>query len=205
MARKSNIRQTRDKFIILTNGEQSETNYFNLLKSRKSIYDVEVKFVNADPIGLVDNAEKLLPSANQIWYVFDIDYTYKDKRLLPALNKAKKIGVKIAYSNMAFEVWLISHFQQCEKHLETKDHAEILTKLLKQEGYAFEYKKSDDAVLKKIFIPKYKEATANAKIVFQKKVKQFRETHGENADFSIWEWNSSTNIFKLIEALQLSH
>lgn len=135
MARKSNIRQTRDKFIILTNGEQSETNYFNLLKSRKSIYDIEVKFVNADPIGLVDNAEKLLPSANQIWCVFDIDYTYKDKRLLPALNKAKKIGVKIAYSNMAFEVWLISHFQQCEKHLETKDHAEILTKLLKQEGY----------------------------------------------------------------------
>lgn len=108
MARKSNIRQTRDKFIILTNGEQSETNYFNLLKSRKSIYDIEVKFVNADPIGLVDNAEKLLPSANQIWCVFDIDYTYKDKRLLPALNKAKKIGVKIAYSNMAFEVWLIS-------------------------------------------------------------------------------------------------
>ena len=104
MARKSNIIQTRDKFIILTNGEQSETNYFNLLKSRKSIYDIEVKFVNADPIGLVDNAEKLLPSANQIWCVFDIDYTYKDKRLLPALNKAKKIGVKIAYSNMAFEV-----------------------------------------------------------------------------------------------------
>ncbi len=204
MARKSGNRQTRDKFIILTNGEQSETNYFTILKSHKSIYDVEVKFINADPIALVDNTEKLLHTANQVWCVFDIDYTYKENRLLPALKKARTTGVKIAYSNMAFEVWLISHFQKCEKYLEVKDYAEILTKFLKQTGYAFEYNKSDEVALKKIFIPRYKEATTNAKIVFQKRVKQFRETHNENAELPIWEWNSSTNIFKLIEALHLS-
>ena len=43
MARKIDTRKTRETFVIITNGKKSEHNYFNLLKSYKSIYEVKDK------------------------------------------------------------------------------------------------------------------------------------------------------------------
>ena len=205
MARKTNSLKQRDTFYIITNGEQTETNYFKLLKSRRSIYNVKIEFQNDEPLELVNHAEKYLDAANQVWCVFDIDYTHKDNRLVPALNKATKIGVNIAYSNMAFEVWLISHFEKCEKILGTKDHTQILNEYLKTMGYKNVYSKADTEMLKKYFIPLYTTAIENAKVVYQKLVKAHLEKYGPNSKFPIWDWNSSTTVYKLVEALKLQN
>ena len=205
MARKTNTLKQRDTFYIVTNGEQTETNYFKLLKSHRSIFHVKIDFQNNDPIELVNHAEKYLDTANQVWCVFDIDYTHKDKRLIPALNKAAKIGVHIAYSNMAFEVWLISHFEKCEKPLDTKDYSKILNEHLKTFGCKNAYDKADANMLKKYFIPRYTTAVENAKVIYQKLVKTHLEKLGPNSRFPIWDWNSSTTVFKLVEALKLQN
>lgn len=73
---------TRDEFHIITNGEQTEYNYFTLLKGKQSPYDVKVEFQNADPLGLVEYANRYTSSSNQVWCVFDIDYTYEEGRLI---------------------------------------------------------------------------------------------------------------------------
>lgn len=86
MVRKSDKLVVKNKFYIITNGEQTEYNYFNLLKAKRSVYDVKVIFENADPLGLVQYAQRYVAEANQVWCVFDIDDTYKDKRLVPALQ-----------------------------------------------------------------------------------------------------------------------
>lgn len=67
MSRKTKKINTRDKFYIITNGEQTEKNYFDLLKSKKSIYDMKVLFINDSPLNLVKHASIYVNDANQVW------------------------------------------------------------------------------------------------------------------------------------------
>lgn len=203
MARMNKKIPSLGKFYIVTNGKSSEQNYFNLLKSKKSIYNVKAIFQNNDPMGLVEFA-KTLKDANQIWLVFDIDYTYKDKRLIPAITEAKKFGFKYAFSNLAFEVWLISHFQKCDRELDTNGHKRILDEFLSKQKTGLTYDKADKELLKKYFVPNYKEAVINAKIVHQERIKEHNEKYGNSSNPRIWEWNSCTTVYKLVEAMKLS-
>ncbi len=201
--RKSNERKAKNDFYIITNGAQTESNYFDSIKAKKSIYSVRIVFSNRDPIGMIEDAKEVLPKANQVWCVFDIDYTHRDNRLVPALKEARKFGIKIAYSNKAFEVWLISHFEQFKAKRSLSEYANILTKHLYALGCREKYDKVDKKLLKSYFIPRYKDAVINAKIVYQKYDKEFNES-GHKADLPpIWEWDASTTVYKLIEALQL--
>lgn len=203
MARRKDVCKAKNDFYIVTNGAQTEMNYFNLIKSKKSIYSIRTVFSNRDPIGMVEYAKSFLPNANQVWCVFDIDYTYRDNRLIPALEEARKSGIKIAYSNKAFEVWLISHFEQFKAKKYLSEYANILTKHLKESGYQGKYDKVDEKLLKNYFIPKYKDAVVNAKIVYQKYDREFCKRAQEEEMPPIWDWDASTTVYKLIEALQL--
>ena len=205
MARNIKERKTRDTFYILTNGKETEYNYFDLLKSKKSIYDVKVIYAHKDPYDLIEQAKTYLSNANQVWVVFDIDSTYEENRLIPALKLANQYGVKYAYSNLAFEVWLIMHFKECFKEMDTKAHKRVLDKYLSEKQSRLSYSKTDKEILKKYFIPYYKIAMNNAKINYQNRVAEHNQRYGENSQMKIWEWNSSTNVYKLIEALKLTN
>lgn len=54
MSRRQKNLQVRNKFYILTNGKETEKNYFELLKCKRSIYDVKVEYHNYDPYKLVE-------------------------------------------------------------------------------------------------------------------------------------------------------
>lgn len=205
MARNTKERKTRDKFYIITNGKETEYNYFTLLKSQKSIYDVKIVYANKDPYGLIEYAKSYLTNANQVWVVFDIDNTYEEDRLIPALKLATQYGVRYVYSNLAFEVWLIMHFQECSKEMDIKGHKRVLDKYLSEKQVGLSYSKNDKALLKKYFLPYYKTAMNNAKINYQSRVANHNQRYGENSQMKIWEWNSSTNVYKLIEALKLTN
>ena len=202
--RRSGQQKVRNNFYIITNGEKTEKTYFDLLKkTKRRLYSVNVIFENADPPGLVEYAKDFLKNANQVWCVFDIDYTHKDKRLVPALNLAKQYGIKIAYSNKAFEVWLISHFKEFDAKLSIEKYAEVITKHIKENGYQGTYNKTNEALLKTYFIPHYKDAVEKAKVVYQRYVKKYHEECKPNSEMPIWEWDASTTVFKLVEALKL--
>lgn len=204
MARRQNLIRQRSKFYIITNGKETEYNYFNALKSKKSTYDVCVTFANKDPIGLVQYAQDYLTESNQVWVVFDIDSTYEEKRLVPAIKLVQTTGVKYAFSNLAFEVWLISHFRKCEQSLDTDGHKRLLDEYLNDKKKGLTYEKADEESLCKYFIPYYKTAVNNAKIVYQKKKVEHENRYGSNSQPRIWEWNSCTTVYKLVEALKLS-
>lgn len=204
MSRRKNLMNQRNEFVIITNGKETERNYFTALKSKKSPYDVTVLFENADPLGLVEYAKNYLDNSNQIWLVFDVDCTHQDGRLVPALSQADKIGVKCAFSNLAFEVWLISHFKLCEQELNIDGHKRILDKYLSEKKKGLVYEKNDIEILKKYFIPYYKTAINNSKIVYQRRTIAHEEKYGQNSKPKIWEWNSCTTVYKLVEALKLS-
>lgn len=90
MARKSKKLQIRNTFYILTNGKETEKNYFDLIKSNKSIYDVKIEYHNLSSLQLVKYG-LTIPNANQIWCVFDIDNTMEENILISTINLAKKI------------------------------------------------------------------------------------------------------------------
>lgn len=204
MARRKNLINQRNKFYIITNGKETEYNYFTALKSKKSTYDVSVLFDNADPLGLVEYAQRFINESNQVWVVFDVDYTHKDGRLIPALKMAEETGVKYAFSNLAFEVWLISHFDKCENKLNVDAHKRLLDKYLSEKKKGLAYEKSDIDLIKKYFLPFYKTAINNAKIVHQKRKMAHEKLYGPNSRPEIWKWNSCTTVYKLVEALKLS-
>ena len=186
MARSIKEIKTRDTFYILTNGKETEYNYFDLLKSKKSIYNVKVIYFHKDPYALIEQAKTYLSNANQDWAVFDIDNTYEENRLIPTLKLASQNGIKYAYSNLAFEVWLIMHFKECFKEMDTKEHKRVLDKYLNEKQAGLSYNKSDKEILKKYFIPYYKTAMQNAKINYQSRVAEHNR-YSENTQMKIWE------------------
>lgn len=123
--------------------------------------------------------------------------------MIPALKQAENSGIKIAYSNVAFEVWLISHFGKCKTTLQLDDYADELNNLLKASGRNKTYSKSDEKLLKDCFIPNYKKAIENSKIIYQNYVKTHNAKY-RNQRQPIWEWVSSTTVYKLVEALKLN-
>ena len=204
MPRNKRSLDARSKFYILTNGRETEKNYFDLIKSKKSIFDAKVEYQNSNPVQLVRYASQYLREANQVWCVFDIDNNFNDGTLIQAIKLAEETGVQIAYSNIAFEVWLLSHYQKVESSYDNTRLIRQMDKLLRDElRLNRDYDKSDKELLKKHFLPKLDDAIVNSKVIYQRKVKQHEQEYMGNKNYRIWEWNSSTNVFQLIEALKL--
>lgn len=196
--------KARDTFYILTNGKETEKKYFELIKSKKSIYDVKIEYHNDDPLNLVRIASSLVKQANQVWCVFDIDNTFEENSLVPAIKLAEENNINIVFSNIAFEVWLLSHYKLVEKRMNNKQLIKEMDDLCKKEFKIINgYDKSNKEILKTYFIPKIKDAITNAKINYQKRVLQHEKQYSGNQRYRIWEWNSCTNVYMLIEALKL--
>ena len=80
----------------------------------------------------------------------------------------------------------------------------LFNKLLKKNGYSGTYDKTNESLVKDYFIPHYKDAVENAKVVYQRYVKKHHEEFGLDSAMPIWKWDASTTVFKLVEALKLS-
>lgn len=78
-----------------------------------------------------------------------------------------------------------------------------LDKLLESKRYNNGYSKADEKVIKSIFLPQINTALTNAKIVHQERIKEYHETHNDD-NFPYCEWNSFTDVYRLVEALKLN-
>lgn len=75
---------------------------------------------------------------------------------------------------------------------------------LNSQKAGLKYDKTSEEQLKKYFIPYYETAVENAKVVYQTRMKEHKQRYGEDSKPRFWEWNSSTNVYKLVEALKLT-
>jgi len=127
LRRRVNFRDIRSRFLIVCEGTQTEPNYFNRFRVPKRVVKV---------VGLGQSTSKLVSETiklalrnrfkfDQVWCVFDRD-RYPAKNFCDAINLAKDNGVKVAYSNEAFELWFVLHFQ----YLDTAQSRENLVRML---------------------------------------------------------------------------
>ena len=121
------------------------------------------------------------------------------------MNLAKTNEIGVAFSNAAFEVWLIDHFKQFETEKDADALQVILDKLLKENGYSKGYAKNDAEVITKVFLPLLDDAVQNADVVHQKRVLEHKESGRSDDSLPFCSWNSYTNVHKLVEALKLEN
>ena len=127
--RKKDTKEVKKTFLIVCEGEKTEPNYFRSFRVPTVTIKIE---------GLGENPSKLVQSANvlkseddydKVWCVFDRDdWTKEDFN--NAISSAEKYDFKVAYSNEAFELWYVLHFEFLHTGIPRDNYIKKLTSLL---------------------------------------------------------------------------
>jgi len=129
LRRRINFREVRQRFLIVCEGEKTEPNYFRSFRVPRDVVDVR---------GLGDNTLNLVKKAlelrrdddyDQVWCVFDRD-DFPTQNFNAAVELARKSGLHVAYSNEAFELWYLLHFNYHDTAISRRDYITKLSKLL---------------------------------------------------------------------------
>jgi len=116
----------------------------------KSLVDFTLDFIETEKIDLRED---------ECWVVFDKDDF--NRNFNNAINKAKKNGLHVAYSNESFELWFLLHFSFTDSAVRRQDYNNKLTenyrKLTGDKKYKYDKVKS---VLSLVELIKNKELDA---------------------------------------------
>jgi len=158
--RRVNIREIRQRFLIVCEGEKTEPNYFRSFCVPKVVIDIEG--LGKNPSSLVEEARKLQVQEDydQIWCVFDRD-SWTEADFNSAIRDAQAEGFEVAYSNESFELWYILHFEFLNTGIPRSDYIHKLTYLL-----GCEYQKNSESIYNKI-INRQTTAIKNAENLFK--------------------------------------
>ena len=144
--RRVGTRELRQKFLIVCEGKETEPNYFKSFRVPKDVIDVQGFGYN--PSKLVERAKELNTQNkgeyDQVWCVFDRDDSPKED-FNNAIANAKRERFKVAYSNEAFELWYVLHFEFLDTGITREDYNKKLNMHLKQQ-----YKKNSPKIYEQI-------------------------------------------------------
>ena len=151
--RRFDSQDINQKFLIVCEGAKTEPNYFSSFQGPKLIVDATGHGVT--PRQLVDIALDLGKQDNydQLWCVFDRDDWTADD-FTGGMQRAESQGLRVAYSNQAFELWYLLHFHYYDTSMPRSDYIEKLNELLPAP-----YRKNDTEIYNQLL---WRQATAVA-------------------------------------------
>lgn len=140
------------RFLIVCEGEKTEPNYFRAFTERWSeVKEIKVAGCGCSTCQLINEAKKIQEkleherqvSFDRVWLVFDKD-EFKDFN--KAIEDAKKEGMNCAWSNQAFELWYVLHFQYLVTGVDRKQYIEMIEDKVRKASKSkkFKYKKNDE-------------------------------------------------------------
>ena len=105
----------RCSVLIVCEGTKTEPNYFEAFAEKQQgviVYDIEVKGLGRGTKDVVEKAIDLKNKNNydRVWAVFDRD-EFPAKDFNEAIAMGQKNSIEVAWSNEAFELWYLYHFQ----------------------------------------------------------------------------------------------
>ncbi|TRV05162.1 MAG: RloB domain-containing protein [Microcystis wesenbergii Mw_MB_S_20031200_S109] len=201
LRRQTKTRETRKRFLIVCEGEKTEVNYFKAFTVPKKI-EVMVKGEGKNSLSLVEKAIKIIDnlkkddSFDQIWCVFDKDNCSKEQ-FNQAERLAKQKNIKIAYSNEAFEIWFILHFQYLDIATSRSEYLKILTTQMKKYGLLNEeekYEKNREDMYEKLKPYQTTAITNAAKLIHDR----------DEAKKHPFDANPSTTVQELVQELNIN-
>ena len=191
LRRVSSTRVVKKSFLIICEGENTEPDYFNAFRLTSANIKAVGQGINT--IGLVQKAitikeeERRKGSTfDQYWVVFDKD-DFPNNDFNNAISLAQQNGFMVAYSNQAFELWFLLHFNLIQGPLHRNQYLPKLNNNL-----TFQYSK-DRGIGSKMYnelLSKQSEAIKNANIILQ----QMQDVSPALAE-------SSTTVHLLVEEL----
>lgn len=127
--RRKDFKLIRKSFLIVCEGEKTEPNYFSKFRIRGRT--VDVRGIGANTDSLVREAIKLKTKGayDQVWCVFDRD-SFPAVNFNAAFTLAAANDIEVAYSNEAFEIWYLLHFNYHDSATSRTLYQEMLTKRL---------------------------------------------------------------------------
>lgn len=185
-------------FLIVCEGVKTEPNYFRALEKDLPRGTIEIKIdgTGRNTIGLVNYAisqrDCALRKFDRVWVVFDKD-DFPDENFNGAIIKASSNDINCAWSNEAFELWFLLHFQYVNTGMNREEYKEYLEREIKRKsGNAnYEYLKNDPntfSILK----------THGNQIQAIEWAKQLKQTHIDERHAT---HNPCTRVHELIEEL----
>lgn len=179
--------QNRDRILIVCEGEETEQHYFEGFR----LTNVTVKGTGYNTDSLIRKAIELRDQAirakekyDQVWCVFDRD-SFSPETYNNAFILARTHGIEVAYSNEAFELWYLLHFNYYDTGLSRNQYKAKLSQLL-----GHEYKKNSRLIFEEIF-ERQDDAIRNA----ERLLSQYPNPNPEND-------NPSTTMHVLVEELR---
>jgi hypothetical protein len=132
----------RDRILIICEGQETEKNYFESFR----LPNVKVLGCGRNTNSLIEFAikEKRKDAYEQVWCVFDRD-SFPAQNFNEAFFKAESEKINIAYSNEAFELWYLLHFNYYETAFSRDRYEELLSSLL-----GFKYQKNSRKIYESI-------------------------------------------------------
>ena len=199
--RKQGTRDQIVRFLIVCEGEKTEPNYFKAFTERWSeVKEVNVKGCGCSTCQLINEAKKIREkleherqvSFDRVWLVFDKD-EFKDFN--KAIEDAKKEGMNCAWSNQAFELWYVLHFQYLVTGVDRKQYIEMIEDKVRKASKSkkFKYKKND-----KDFYQILQEHGDEEQAI--KRARRLREIRGEEKNYA--DHNPRTEVDLLVDELR---
>ena len=178
----------RPRILIVCEGEKTEPNYFRAFRVTNNVFGEGL-----ETIRVVEEAERLNEvdgPFDRIWCVFDRDSFPADNfdnAVKKVLSLASK-GFRVAYSNEAFELWYILHFEYQDAALPRASYWPRLTGHIGRD-----YRKGDPDIYS-VLHSKGNEELAH------KYAQRLREHHAE--DLPLSRRNPQTTVDELVRYLR---
>lgn len=203
--RKEKIKEIRVYFLIVCEGEQTEPNYFKSFKTnvKSFVYTIETLGEGSNTKDLVKRTIRARENSSQkydsVWVVFDKD-SFKPNDFNGAIHLAESNNIKVGWSNEAFELWYLLHFQYRNTSMSRDDYkvaieneinAKIIASSKSKKAKKFEYKKNSLEMYS--ILEKY--GNQNQAISWAKKLESYHLCN----NFAIH--NPCTKIHLLVEEL----
>lgn len=191
--------------LIVCEGENTEPSYFN--QFRLSSATVKPIGEGYNTISLVNRAIQLANDGNfeQVWCVFDADPKPNNPAQASNFNTAISIaeskGFGVAYSNQAFEYWIILHFSDHQGGgMPRTDYNDKINELLKPFKVTYDGKKTK-VVTDEVFelLDGIDEKTGNKRVDLA--IKRAERNYEKFDHTNPAAEESSTTVFRLVREL----
>lgn len=186
--------------LIVCEGKNTEPSYFRQFKlSTATIKPIGEGY---NTVSLVNRAKQLSEERTyeQVWCVFDKDdFSNTDFNNAVQIAEANKFGV--AYSNQAFEYWIILHFNDHQGGgMNRNDYDDKINELLKYFGITYDGK-SSKIITDEIFELLEGIDTKINKVRRDLAIERAKRNDAFFDHTNYAEEESSTTVFKLVEEL----
>ena len=171
--------------------QTAEVKTFGLGRSKMSLVEYVIDLVGQEPKKDPDQ---------EVWIVFDMDlnhlkdFTLQQKDFNDAVRLAKANRFQVAYSNDAFELWFLLHYQLLESALTRLEYYERLSKLW---GISYDRQGKGVPFCRSVYNRLLEDQSASQETAIRNAERLFQQ----KAEVLPSEQNPCTTVYQLVKEL----